>query len=433
MSVLSNLVFYTLTMGVESYLVLNLSIYGPMLPITIAQTLWDTKFDRTIGSLEAYSFRGTLGFAISFLSLLGMPFINSLKLLLLVSLFLGMASAILHGMLKQMASFIYPHCGRLAAAVAAGMQASALPVLGISLRAKFGRDSNRDGIKMFYFSVAFVLLFCWSCFQRLVSKSVGVDKGMKRKDSYFLLLDQTEQDAIRTTTDQPADKSFLLPLHTDLEGFNDDSHSLVSTRNDNEALLEYDNERLGDHDSESVGGYGGATGEELSAWELWHKTKPACLVLIITVASSMSVACWLNRVKSENETNKAFAQVLFYIRLLGDLFGRPATLLIPPTSIADIVLPACIRVGFVPIFFLYTMTDLIPKSDNAAICGIFIFAFTSGYLATLTYQLAPLLLHEQERERHLTKQAGLINICFSASILIGFGLTFALESLVHVA
>ena len=58
----------------------------------------------------------------------------------------------------------------------------------------------------------------------------------------------------------------------------------------------------------------------------------------------------------------------------------------------------------------------IPKWDVAAIGG------------RLSYQLAPLLLTYQERESNLTKQTGIINVCFSASILLGLGLTFAIDS-----
>jgi len=385
-SILSNLVYYTLTMGVDSYLFLNLTIYGPMLPITIAQTIWDGKFDREIGSLGAYSSRGSVGFSVSLICLLIMPFISQLLPLLIVSLFLGLASAILHGMLKQMASFIYPGCGRLAAAVAAGMQASALPVLFVSMATNFGRDSSSDGLGKFYFSIAGLLLFCWGCFRILITNSVGVSRGMQRQDSILLV----------------GSEEMIEPLVS----ISADSHELESA-----PILEQANQ------------------EELSTRVLWEKTRPACVVIMITVASSMSVASLLNRVKSQNAENVSFAQVLFYTRLFGDLLGRPATLYRTPTSISNLVVTACVRLSFVPVFFLYTTTEIIPKWDVAAIGGIFIFAFSSGYLATLAYQLAPLLLTYQERELNLTKQTGLINVCFSASILLGFGLTFAIASL----
>lgn len=388
-SILSNLVYYTFTMGVKSYLFLNLTIYGPMLPITVAQTIWDGKFDREIGSLGAYSSRGSVGFSVSLICLLIMPFISQLLPLLIVSLFLGLASAILHGMLKQMASFIYPGCGRLAAAVAAGMQASALPVLFVSLATNFGRDSSSDGLGKFYFSIAGLLLFCWGCFRILITNSVGVSRGMQRQDSILLV----------------GSEEMIEPIVS----ISTDSHELESA-----PILEQANQ------------------EELSTRVLWKKTRPACFVIMITVASSMSVASLLNRVKSQNAEYVSFAQVVFYTRLFGDLLGRPATLYRTPTSISNLVVTACVRLSFVPVFFLYITTDIIPKWDVAAIGGIFIFAFSSGYLATLAYQLAPLLLTYQERQRNITKQTGLINVCFSASILLGFGLTFAIDSAIGI-
>ena len=385
-SVLSNLVYYTMTMGVESYLVLNLTIYGSMLPTTISQTIWDSKFDRVIGSLGAYSFRGCIGFSVSAICLLLMPFITRLSTLLLVSLMLGLASAILHGMLKQMASFIYPGCGRLAAAVAAGMQASAIPVLFISLETGFGRDSRSEGITKYYFTVAGILLLCWLCFQILVTRSPGVSMGMERQDSLLLEENQDISEVIVSR------------------------HSFHSAEDTSQISEEEVNEP-----------------EELSLWLLWNKTRPACLVLILTVASSMSVASWLNRVKSQNPSNEAFAQVLFYARLFGDLLGRPATLYRAPTSMPRLTIAAILRLLFVPVFFLYTNSNIIPKWDFGAICGIFTFAFTSGYLSTLSYQLAPSLLEDNERERNLTRQNGLINVCFSSSILMGFALTFVID------
>lgn len=405
-SVLSNLVHYTLTMGAQSYLFLNLTIYAPMLPITISQTIWDVKFDREAGTSSAYSFRGSLGFLISFICLLlmGLPFADQLIPLLIISLFLGLASAILHGMLKQIASFIYPGCGRLAVAVAAGMQASALPVLCVSLATGFGSDtpSDGDGHKQihFYFSIAGLLLFCWGCFQVLITYSEGVRRSMQRQDSLLLVEE---------------DEEIIEPI------------IIVSIRDDDH--LEPDHPPIFQAMSEN---------KELSTLILWKKSQWACFVIMITVASSMSVASWLNHVKSQKPENKSFAQVLFYTRLLGDLLGRPATLYqksrSTPISISKLLGIACVRLSFVPVFFLYTATNIIPKWDVAAVGGIFIFAFTSGYLTTLAYQTAPFLLtrNSEERQRNLTRQTGIMNVCFSTSILLGFCLTFAIDSAVSV-
>ena len=102
-----------------------------------------------------------------------------------------------------------------------------------------------------------------------------------------------------------------------------DSIFLVGSKKIKEPLVSISADR---HELESAPILEQAKQEELSTRVLWEKTRPACVVIIITVASSMSVASLLNRVKSQNAENASFAQVLFYTRLFGDLLGRPATL-----------------------------------------------------------------------------------------------------------
>ncbi|GFH44627.1 hypothetical protein CTEN210_01101 [Chaetoceros tenuissimus] len=386
-SVLSNLVFYTQTIGVKSYLILNIAIYGPMLPITILQTIWDGKFDSSYGSYNTYFFRGNIGFLLSLICLLMMPFISHLMGLSIVAFFMGLASSVLHGMLKQMASFIYPGCGRLAASVAAGMQASALPTLAISLWTGFGRCESKDGIFAFYFYIAVILVLCWICFQVLITKCLGVRKGMERHDSLLSFHDESQTNLL---SEDETDQNNGMEETTDVS-LDEDLY------------------------------------EALTMKQLWKKSRVAVMIIIMTVASSMTVAGWLNRVQSENPTNQAFPQVLFYVRLFGDLLGRPATLYYAPSSLSShLKLATSIRLLFLPLFFVYVNTNFLPKKDIAAIFGIFAFAFSSGYLVTCSYQLAPLLLDNEERGRNLTKQNGLINVCFSFSILLGFALTFAI-------
>eukprot|EP00546_Thalassionema_frauenfeldii_P017947 CAMPEP_0178896446 /NCGR_PEP_ID=MMETSP0786-20121207/1176_1 /TAXON_ID=186022 /ORGANISM="Thalassionema frauenfeldii, Strain CCMP 1798" /LENGTH=303 /DNA_ID=CAMNT_0020566847 /DNA_START=33 /DNA_END=943 /DNA_ORIENTATION=+ len=191
-SVLSNLVFYTDTLGIDSFLILNLVVFGPLLPVTIAQALWDLKLDKRFKSLNSFSFRGTVGYSITFVCLLLLPWASSsLTMLAITSLFLGLSSAALHGMLKQMASFIYPNCGRLPAAVTAGLQASAVLALIVSVTSGFGRCANEKGLKLFYFSTAAMLLICWLSFSFLLRSSRGVLRSMRRRDS--LLEDESER------------------------------------------------------------------------------------------------------------------------------------------------------------------------------------------------------------------------------------------------
>jgi hypothetical protein len=379
-AILSNLVYYTETLGVDSFLILNLSIYAPLLPVTLAQAIWDTRFDQKFSSLSSFSFRGAVGYSVSLACLVLLPVASkSLILLSTASLLLGLASAVLHGMLKQMASFVYPNCGRLSAAVTAGMQASAIFVFLVSSGAAHGFADRNIWLWQFYLSICGILTVCWICFQVLLTSSHGILQSMLRRDSSFG------------------------PEGMDEPLISAQGQETLSVRDTN----------------------------EMSLWQLWLKTWPACLAVMLTVGSSMSVASWFNRVPSQDANSHILPQILFYTRLLADLLGRPATLVghvratISPLTLVVI---SILRLGLVPVFFLYaSSSNVIPKNDVAAVVFVFLFAFSSGYIATLSYQMAPILLSAEDREQNTLKQTSLVNVCFSSAVLVGVVVTFVLK------
>jgi len=371
-ALLSNLVFYTDTLGVDSFLILNLAVYGPLLPITLLQTIFDSKFDQQFKSMKSFIFRGSVAFLTTFICLILLPWTSkSLKNVSITALFLGLSSAILHGMLKQMASFVYPSCGRLPAAVTAGMQASAVFVLIISIACDFDDYNSSRGMEKFFFANAAVLVVCWCSFYALLRSSRGVMKSMRRRDSLFE---------------------------------NEDQYNLLES--DGRPDITINNSG------------------ELPLSQLIRKSWPAYVTIFITVSSSMSLSSWFNRFQSEDAMNQGLPQVLFYTRLFADLLGRPATLYLSPKSIKYVLCGALLRVLTTPIFFVYSSTSLIPRNDLAITIGVFIFSFTSGYLVTLAYQLAPFLIHENERERNRTQQNSLLNVFFSVSVVLGLIITF---------
>jgi len=379
-AVLSNLVYYSAVLGMNSYLVLNVAVFTPLLPISMAQAKWDSYFDQRYQSLRSFSFRGVVGFSVTVATVALVPLAseNIVTLSILVTL-MGTASAVLHGMLKQMASFIYPNCARLPAAVTSGMQASAVFVLAVSLATGFGSSGESDSIVIFYLSIAVLTALCWICFHILMSRCQDVFVSLSRRDS-----------SLYSALSEPI-----------LDG--------------------------GDDDGDSVSIAGPVVTVELDYTSLWRISWPCCVSIMVTVASSMTVASWFNRVESSDPSRQTLPQVLFYTRLLADLLGRPATLILKPSSRWCVLFLSLFRLLFVPFFFIYSSAgeQLIPRSDALIVSGVAIFAFSSGYLATASYQLAPALLTRQQ-ESSTSKQAGLMNVCFSASLLSGLLASFTL-------
>lgn len=300
---------------------------------------------------------------------------------------MGTASAILHGMLKQMASFVYPNCARLHAAVTSGMQASAIFVLFASITTGFGSSGESDAIVAFYALIATFTAFCWTCFHILMSRCRDISVSMLRRDTSFY--------------------TALSESLIDQEGSSIDSD---------------DDEEYADADDE-----GPMNDVELDYRSLWRISWPCCLSIMVTVGSSMAVSSWFNRVESANPSNQTLPQVLFYTRLLADLLGRPATLLVKPSSRWTLLLISLCRLLFLPFFFLYASLDetLIPKNDSLIITGVAAFAFSSGFLVTAGYQLAPSLLTARQ-ETSISKQAGLVNVCFSGALVCGLMASFVL-------
>jgi Nucleoside transporter len=373
-ALLSNLVYYTDTLGVNSFLILNFAVYSPLLPITIAQAAWDASFDRRYKSLRTFFFRGTFGFLLSFACLVLSPWASrSLYHLSMVAILMGLSSAVLHGTLKQMSSFLFSDCARSAAAVNAGLQGSGLIVLFNSLYSEFGRCGSSKGLYLFYYSIAGALLISWLSFQWLLCCRQSVVFSMRRRDSILI----------------PSDFN---------EALLSSSHSIDSSANTEvESRIP----------------------QEYSFLSLWKKSWSICFALMITVGSSMSVASCFNRVLSQNPSNTGFPQVLFYTRIVADLVSRPATLITSSPSKSMLIYASIVRLGFVPVFFVYASTNLIPRNDAGALFSVFAFSFSSGYLVTLSYQLAPTLLDDIDREKNRLKLANLMNVCFSLSVILG--------------
>jgi len=387
-ALLSSVVFYTATLGTSSYIYLNLAVYVPLFPITFAQAVLDLKYDKQYGSLNSFWYRGTFGFIFTVLTCLTIPFVsNKLLPLLITSVLLGTSSSILHGTAKQMASFIYPSCGRLFAATTAGMQASALLVYVISWKTGFGSSENSENIILFYELIAVSVGLCWLAFQLLISYSCDVTVSMVRRDS---------------TIGSLSNLSLL-----------DDQTERTENRESAQALFD---------DNADV--------EEISFSQLWKNSWPCCLSLSVTVGSSIAVSSWFNRVQSSDPSNLSLPRVLFYTRLFADFLSRPATSFvnIQKLSLKVVNFLACARLAFLPVFFIYTEKQWIPMSDISIIFGVAVFAFSSGFVATACYQLAPDFLPLNQKQ-NAPKQASLLNVCFSVSIILGLMITFILVKL----
>ena len=380
-AVLSNLVFYTKHLGESSFIYLNLAVYIPLIPISLAQARWDSTFDQKYESLTSFNFRGTFSYLVSIGAIWLIPAAsNNLPVLSFLTLILGTTSAVLQGAMRQMASFVYPGSGILQASVSSGIQASAVAVLAVALWTGFGNDGSSKGLLSFNYSILGITICCWITFYMLMTRSNDVMTSMQRRDMSMRL--QIEHESLRL-----------------------EKENLIEDQKDIGALF-----------------------VDLDYYTIWKRSWMHCVSLTVTLISSMFVCSYFNRVPSADPNDIAFPQLLFYSKMIPDLFGRPATIYLKPKSQILVLVFSIVRCLCVPVFLLYCYTDIIPRNNIGLAITIMIFSFFSGYIVTAVHQQAPDALNAEEKGNVL-KQANLLNICFSVSILIGLLLGLLMEFL----
>jgi len=380
---LSSLVYFTITYGSDSYVDLNLAVYLPLLPISLAQARWDQRVDQYFYSRLTFCFRLVAGFGLNLTGTIRMMVHSSrgngsLFMLILDATFQGIGGAILYGTFNQMASFVGRGDGRrLKAAVSAGVQASALVVLAASLITGFGIDHDANQFSSFLWSIVVIEIICFAMGLLLLTRSM-VAISMTRRD--------------RTIQED------------NLSSFQDDTSEFE------EPFL---------------------ANVQVSYAEIWEHSKRCCCILIVNLVPSFLVGSWFTQV----ETNWiALAQVLFYVRIASDFLGRLATVVIPHQSIQVLTWIALLRLIPVLLFFINSR-GLIPYpcddcgssiSDIVSIILVAIIAFLSGYLVTGCYQLAPQGLPSGLRDSNSAKQASLLTVAFSVAAVGGLLSSFIL-------
>ena len=114
-------------------------------------------------------------------------------------------------------------------------------------------------------------------------------------------------------------------------------------------------------------------------------------------------------------------QVLFYVRLVGDILGRMAPTSWLITSAPKLMLWAILKTAMLPLLFLSILKPHLCLGDIGSLLMIGTFWILSGYLNTCSYLLAPKLVPANQKAR----ASGIMTVafqisCFFALIFAGF-------------
>lgn len=409
---LSSLVYFKSRYGPQSYIYINLAVYLPLLPVALAQARYDQDVDRLVGSANAFLCRGTVGYVLSIAALASIPLDanGGLMWVCIPAIVIGAAGAILQGILYQMASFVSSNCAAstqsLKAAVAAGIQASALISLLVSVGTGFGSSADDTVHDLRHFNKVTCLMetFIFGLFLFLMGYSRRVHHAMVQRDSSISLVRAADETSDSNSVDEA--EPYETPLLQDAE-------------NEGECLL--DTEREEDPNRPIV-----PRSVELSYHQLWKYSSQCCISLLLTLIPSFLVASWFTKVQTDFVM---LPQILFYVRIISDFSSRLLTVYKSPASQKELIFLACGRLLLVTLFFVNATSSAFPHRDALSIILVCLIAFGSGYLVTGAYQLAPSALPGHYRERNVTKQSALLNVGFSLSALLGLFVSLSLDGL----
>ena len=278
--------------------------HPPKLPVAIAQARYDQDVDRLVGSANAFLCRGIVGYVLSG-ALASIPLRSDGGLIFVCfpAVVIGAAGAILQGILYQMASFVSANCAAstqsLKASVAAGIQASALVALLVSVGTGFGSsaDDTVDDLRRFNAVICLLETCMLGLFVFLMIRSRRISHAMVQRDSSISLANDFHQsgDSLSVNGPEPPDETPLLQ-GAEIE---DDECSGNSDPYEEE-----------DPDRPPV-----PQTAELTYHQIWKYSSRCFTSLLLTLAPSFLVASWFTKVNTEV---MMLPQILFYVRIISD-------------------------------------------------------------------------------------------------------------------
>jgi len=487
---LSSLVYFKVLFGANSFVYLNCAVFLPLLPISLAQAVWDSRFDLLYRTRVTFLVRGVLGYGFVMSGTVGMVAFarghsdsntiddtidENLGWVIFCAIQQGIGGGILFGQLNQLASFVgslhqnsnnttiggtidaTDHSDdhenealpkKFKATVSAGIQASALVVLVASIGSGFD-TMNGAFFAPFLVKILQVEVLCFVASLWLLLARPRIQVSMLRRDTSMREFTVTATTSATTTSTTRCSSS-----SSELEDF----HQLLSSPFESDANDDFDDDINDDGyarmrlpllletpsstDGSNSNNHGSGSGEQtmLTLRELLYHSRLSCLAMALTLVPSFLVGSWFTRVQTDW---MELAQILFYVRIGSDLTGRFATILVPPSSIECVVWTAGLRWIAVVLFFANAsskikLPHLLNNSNNPqhtrdalSIVLVAFVAFCSGYLVTSCYQLAPKQLPgtPQARAANAARQSSLLTVAFSVSAIGGLVISFVLVAI----
>ncbi|GLC52618.1 hypothetical protein PLESTB_000649700 [Pleodorina starrii] len=164
---------------------------------------------------------------------------------------------------------------------------------------------------------------------------------------------------------------------------------------------------------------------DLPLFRLAARILPAALSITLSVGTSMLIFPFFTYMTSTGLLGERLPQVLFYIRLVGDIAGRLVPRRLQATTVRKLMFWAFVKLAMVPLLFGCIFTPELLGGDVTSCVVVALFWVLSGYLNTCSYLVAPTLVPPSQKSR----ASGLMTVAFQSACFGALMLAYAVQQL----
>jgi hypothetical protein len=330
--------YYKSTYGAGLYVRLYCGFYLPGLPVSLLQYYFDPMLDDAVGSRTAYLWRGLLAYFLLAMIMIGMLFVNDDQQNVLVFMFvlLGICSWLLHGSASMLAA-MFPKA--VIAYLQIGFRCPELYAMAMDYSLSIGSTASHISLEIFYIATAAFVLVALGVWVIVVTSS-SAHMYFDNKD---FKASGSASEAAYVFQKNPADQSGIFAFGSNVANY--------SSKGDGERQYYYGEEdwllvqpaaQITDNSSGDSVPF---TLNKPSSIEnakqmlfmisnftddsgIFETIKPLAVALLIVMWCSIFQAAFFAYVSSPDGRN--IGQILYFLRLVCDLLGRPLTFLPRP-------------------------------------------------------------------------------------------------------
>jgi hypothetical protein len=398
--------------GPSVLLQLNISYFFPSIPVLCLMTAYNPRMDKAFGLPFASLLRLTAGLGgLSILLSLFLHIATSRVRLLMTTAAIGICYGVAFGTSYSLAS-CFPPAATVALTTGFVSCGPVVLLLDLLIKPKSQPFYDPQGLQKLYrwASVITFLGLCsayWLVVSNIKLLSSGSSTGQRV---------EVKLPGIKINKEGRSDGSLISSRPWKVASWQSSSNQALS-----QSLITFDPmEKMesgmscstNDPDSDDANS---KLSRDSSLVSIAWKVSPAALSIFLSVGTSMLVFPLFTFVRSTGLLGDRLAQVLFYVRLIGDIAGRLVPRRMQITSSRLLITIGLIKTGMVPLLCISIFYPSLMFGDAGGVILVGAFWWLSGYLNSCSYLLAALLVPVSQK----SQASGVMTVAFQSSCFLG--------------